>query len=125
LVSFWTAPTALGRARHETSLGPAQLPSVARFDQRADEIGGACECDPLLLSRGFPAERGSEVGLPGPNRTREDDVVAPADPLASRKVGDLCGSHGTGGRREVEGIEGLRLREASLAHALPDRRVAA
>jgi hypothetical protein len=61
---------------------------VARFGQRADQIGGAIEEDVVSALDGLDAERGRHVGLAGTDRADDDDVSRGGYPRAASEVLD-------------------------------------
>ena len=59
----------------------------ARLDQFAHEVGSADEGDPLAALDGFDPERDREVGLAGPDRTGDHDIIAALDVVAGGQLG--------------------------------------
>jgi hypothetical protein len=105
----------------EATMQPRELAMIACLDERADEIGGACEEDAATAACRFDAESDREVGLSRPDRPSEDQILGACDPLAARELGDDRRTHRTVGGGEVEGVERLELREAGVVDAVADR----
>jgi len=102
----------------ESSLQASELSSVARFEQRTDDVRRAGEENASSLTSGFDAERDRQVRLAGADGPGEDDVVCAAYPFSACELGDLRGADRTIGRRKVEGVERLHLREVRLAQTV-------
>jgi hypothetical protein len=64
-----------------------ELTLIARFDERAHEIGGAREEDTATSARRFDAEGDGEVRLSSADRAGEDEIVGTRDPFAAGERG--------------------------------------
>src|SRR5207247_1166555 len=96
----------------EPALEARELAGIARFEQRAHEVGGPREEDVAALAARLDAERDGEVGLPRANRPDEEDVFRSPDPLPAGEFQELGAVEPLGGR-DVEGVEGRELRGAA------------
>jgi hypothetical protein len=64
-------------------LEPPELASIARFEERPDDVGGAGKEHASSLTCGLDAERDRQVRLARADGAREDDVFGAADPLSA------------------------------------------
>src|SRR5690606_23403850 len=98
----------------EATLELAELTTALRLDECPDEVGGAVPGNAASLSSDLDAEGRREVGLPGPHRPNEDDVLLLVDERAARQREHLC-LVDADGQREVEGVDGEQIGKARLA----------
>ena len=61
----------------KASMETRELALVARFDERADEIGGAREEDASSPAGGLDSKGDREVGLSSADRASEDEILGP------------------------------------------------
>ena len=103
---------------------PREREFVARLDQLAHEVGRAHEGDAVAAAYGLHTERDREVRLAGADRPGDDDVLGALDVRAGRELGELRPLDAPQGL-PVELLEGLEVREPSLAQQARYRAVAA
>ena len=83
------------------------------------EIGRSDEEHPSPLADGLDAERDGQVGLAGADRPGEDHVLRSVKPATASELCHLRCGHAALVRGEVEGVQGLHLREAGFALSVP------
>jgi hypothetical protein len=91
-----------------------ELTLIAGLEERADKIRGASEDDATTQLHSLDTESDGKMRFSGADRSREDHILGPRDPLAARELGDEGRTYRSVGRCEIERVESLGLREARL-----------
>ena len=71
---------------HAYLVQPRERELIARLDQFTHEIGRAHESDAVTAAGGLHAERDHEVGLAGPDRPGDDDVLGALSVCAAHRI---------------------------------------
>ena len=97
----------------ELGLQAQEAPLVPRLDEGGHELGGAEEAHPVAALAGHGRQRRRQMAFAGAGVADHQKVLALVDPLTARQLGDEHLVHRRPGG-EVEGLERLQVREASL-----------